>query len=98
MPVMLKLFINGNNKKSHRQVEEIQAMLAEELTQGVELQVIDVAQDPASAHQAGVRATPTLVKTAPGPERRVIGDLSDPRRILAGLEIATPSDGAPWRD
>ena len=33
-------------------------------------------------------ATPTLVKVLPEPLRKIIGDLSDSERVLAGLNLA----------
>jgi len=32
-------------------------------------------------------AAPTLIKTLPFPPRKLIGDMSDSRRVLAGLGI-----------
>ncbi|MET0531514.1 MAG: circadian clock KaiB family protein, partial [Microvirga sp.] len=37
-------------------------------------------------------ATPTLVKVLPEPLRRIIGDLSDRDKVLAGLNL-TPLGG-----
>jgi circadian clock protein KaiB len=34
--------------------------------------------------------TPTLVKQFPLPSRKLIGDLSDTARVLAGLDIVPP--------
>ena len=45
---------------------------------------------PQAAEDDKVIATPTLIRVAPGPPRRVLGDLSDARRVLSalGLRIA----------
>jgi circadian clock protein KaiB len=52
-----------------------------------ELTIIDVLQQPDIAEQAGIMATPTLIKSTPLPPRRVVGDLSDPQ-ILAYLDLS----------
>ncbi|MDB5468230.1 MAG: putative thioredoxin-like protein, partial [Phenylobacterium sp.] len=43
----------------------------------------------AAEHQ--IIAAPTLLKLAPEPVRRIIGDLSDNERVLRGLEIQPQS-------
>jgi circadian clock protein KaiB len=48
-----------------------------------ELEVCDVCQEPALADESGILATPTLVRLAPPPEIRAIGDLSNIRAVLA---------------
>jgi len=35
-----------------------------------------------------ILATPTLVKKGPEPERRMIGDMSNRARVLAGLGLS----------
>jgi circadian clock protein KaiB len=52
-----------------------------------QLQVVDLYQQPALAEGDHIMVTPTLVRRAPGPLRRLIGNLSDRDRILAGLEL-----------
>jgi circadian clock protein KaiB len=37
-------------------------------------------------------AVPTLVRLLPAPLRRLIGDLSDRERVLAGLDIVPKAD------
>jgi circadian clock protein KaiB len=53
------------------------------------VEVVDVVSNPARAEQAGVLATPMLSYEYPEEPRRVIGDLSDVRRVLdfLGLEV-----------
>ena len=52
-----------------------------------ELDVVDIYQNPAATRQDQIVAAPTLVKLLPAPLRRLIGDLSDRERVLAGLDI-----------
>ncbi len=54
---------------------------------GFELTVIDVHEQPDRARQAGILATPTLIRRSPGPELRVIGDLSNQEAILGRFAL-----------
>lgn len=49
------------------------------------LEIVDVLDDPVRALTDGILVTPTLVKIAPSPVCRIIGNLSDARRVLALL-------------
>jgi circadian clock protein KaiB len=59
------------------------------------LEVVDVYQDPEATKADQIVAVPTLVRLLPAPLRRLIGDLSDRERVLAGLDIVpkTGPDG-----
>jgi circadian clock protein KaiB len=59
----------------------------EKLAGRYDLEVIDVYQHPEATRDLQVVATPTLVKVLPEPLRRIIGDLSDREKVLAGLNI-----------
>ncbi len=56
-----------------------------------EVEVIDVLAKPELAEQAGILATPTLCYEHSGRPRRIIGDLSDAKRVLEFLGIG-PGD------
>lgn len=44
-------------------------------------------QQPERAQAEQLIALPLLIKKAPGPERRLIGDMSDEKKVLRGLGI-----------
>jgi circadian clock protein KaiB len=52
-----------------------------------DLEVIDIYQHPEQAKPEQIVVAPTLIKKLPLPVRRLIGDLSDQERVLAGLDI-----------
>ena len=58
-----------------------------------DLEVIDVYQNPEATRELQIVATPTLVKMLPEPLRRIIGDLSDKERVLAGLNLMPLAQG-----
>jgi circadian clock protein KaiB len=49
--------------------------------------VIDIYQQPHLAREEQIVATPTLIKKQPLPVRRLIGDMSDTERFLAGIDL-----------
>ncbi len=51
------------------------------------MNVIDLHQEKAMAQQEQIIALPLLIKKFPLPERRLIGDMSDTKKVLAGLGI-----------
>ncbi len=88
MPKFLfKLFVTGQTPRSQRAVANLRRLCEEELGQEYEMVVIDVLERPQMAEDEKILATPTLVKELPLPPRRVIGDLSDPAKVLLGLDL-----------
>jgi circadian clock protein KaiB len=84
---VLRLYVAGTRSASLRAVNNIKRICERHLAGRYRLDVVDLYQQPARAKEDDVLAAPTLVKTEPGPTRRIIGDLSDERRVLAGLGI-----------
>jgi circadian clock protein KaiB len=84
----LRLFVTGSTLRSTRAIENMHKICEERLEGRYDLEVIDVYQDPGAAREMQVVATPTLVKILPEPLRRIIGDLSDKERVLAGLNLS----------
>jgi circadian clock protein KaiB len=84
----LRLFITGSTPRSTRAIENMRRICKENLHGRYDLEVVDVYQDPEATRELQVIATPTLVKILPEPLRRIIGDLSDHERVLAGLDLA----------
>ena len=84
----LRLFITGSTPRSTRAVANMRRICETKLKGRYDLEVIDVYENPQATRELQVIATPTLVKLLPGPLRRIIGDLSDEQRVLAGLSLA----------
>jgi len=83
----LRLFITGTTPRSTRAIENMRRICEEKLQGRYDLEVVDVYQNPEATRELQVVATPTLVKILPEPLRRIIGDLSDEERVLAGLDL-----------
>ena len=84
----LRLFITGTTARSARAIENMRRICHEHLHDRYELIIIDVYENPEATKDLQIIATPTLVKVLPEPLRRIIGDLSDEGRVLAGLDIS----------
>ena len=89
----LTLYVSGASAHSTQALETVRRLCDEELPGRVELQVVDVSDEPALAGQDGIVAVPTLVTRLPAPPRQLVGDLADVDRLRAGLDLALP--GAP---
>ncbi|QPF83800.1 circadian clock protein KaiB [Bradyrhizobium genosp. L] len=83
----LRLFVTGSTPRSARAIANMRRICEENLEGRYDLEVVDVYENPNSTRELQIVATPTLVKVLPEPLRRIIGDLSDKERVLAGLNL-----------
>jgi circadian clock protein KaiB len=83
----LRLFVTGSTPRSVQAIENLHKICEENLQGRYDLEIIDVYRDPSATRDLQVVATPTLVKVLPEPLRRIIGDLSNKERVLAGLDL-----------
>ncbi|HVF59135.1 MAG TPA: circadian clock KaiB family protein [Thermoanaerobaculia bacterium] len=83
-----RLYVTGASSGSSRAIALIKAFCEQFLKGKYLLEVVDVYQQPALADEERIFATPTLVRTSPLPFRRIVGNLSDPHRLQAGLGIS----------
>jgi circadian clock protein KaiB len=83
----LRLFVTGTTPNSARAIRNIRAICEKKLSGRYDLEVVDIYQHPERAKPDQVVVIPTLVKRLPLPVRRLIGDLSNHDRVLAGLDI-----------
>jgi circadian clock protein KaiB len=81
------LFITGASPNSIRAVNNLKDIGEQYLNGNYDLEIIDIYQVPELAEKEQIIALPTLLKRGPGPERRLVGDLSDKNKVLKGLGI-----------
>ena len=91
----LTLYVSGAAPRSAAALETVRRLCDEELAGQVELQVVDVTDEPALAERDRIVAVPTLVKRLPAPQRQLVGDLADLGRVRAGIDLATPLSQPP---
>jgi circadian clock protein KaiB len=94
----LHLFIAGTTPRSAAALVNVTAVCEERLQGRYDLFVIDVYQEPSRARDAQIIAVPTLFKKSPAPVCRLIGDLSDRQRLLAGLDLSPDPPPDPPRE
>lgn len=92
---VLRLFVTGTTPRSTRAISNVRRVCEERLRGAYSLEVIDIYQSPQAAKEHQIVAVPTLIKVLPQPLRRIIGDLANLERVLAGLDLA--SDAASSR-
>jgi circadian clock protein KaiB len=84
----LTLFITGGSPNSVRAINNLKSICELHLAGRYELTLIDVYRNPEIATREQIIALPTLIKSAPGPVRRLVGDMSDTQKVLRGLGIS----------
>ena len=90
-PFVLRLYVTGMTPRSTRAIKAVRAICEEFLAGRFDLEIIDVYQQPSLIRDEQIFATPTLVKKGPSPERRMIGDMSNRARLMAGLGLREPT-------
>jgi len=88
---VLRLYVSGSKPRSRQAIATLSTLCKEHLAGKVDLEVIDVDEDPKLARREQIFALPTLVREMPEPLRRYIGDLADVERLLLGLDVETRS-------
>jgi circadian clock protein KaiB len=84
---IFRLYVTGSSTRSLRAIYNLRKLCDEYLHDDYDLEVIDIYKDPHAAREEQIIAAPTLVKQLPQPLRRFIGDLSNTRKLLVGLDI-----------
>jgi circadian clock protein KaiB len=83
----LRLYISGATPSSTRALANIKAIAEKYLHGKYDLEVVDAYQQADLVRDQQILVLPTLVKNLPPPIRRLIGDLSDEKRVVLGLGI-----------
>ena len=90
---VFRLYVSGATPASARAVVNARRIFETHLPGRYRLEILEIGDHVVQATADQVVATPTLVKLAPPPLRRFIGDLSNVERILGALYL-TPMPGA----
>ena len=84
---VLQLFVTGILPNSTRAVINIKAICEQYLKGRYQLEIIDIYQQPSLTLTENIIAVPVLIKKFPLPEERLIGDLSDTKKVLKALQV-----------
>ena len=85
--MVLRLYVAGTSDRSMRAIVNARELLDEHVAGRYELEVIDLFQQPTLARDDQIVAVPTLIKKLPAPLQRFIGDLSDKRVTIVGMDL-----------
>ena len=84
---VLRLYVTGATVRSTRAIANLRQICEQHLADRYDLEVIDLYQRPELAAGEQLIAAPTLIKRLPLPLRRLVGDLSNQERVMAGLDL-----------
>jgi circadian clock protein KaiB len=80
--LLLRLYVAGQAPNSLNAIGNVKAICATHFQDAYKIEIIDMLQNPLRALADGIIVTPTLLKLAPPPVRRLIGNLSDASQLL----------------
>jgi circadian clock protein KaiB len=84
------MYVSTGASASERTVVRLRSICDQYFPGVYELEIVDIREDPWRAAEDCVLVTPTLIKLAPPPLVRIIGDLQDTEAVVLALR----SEGA----
>jgi circadian clock protein KaiB len=84
---ILNLYVIGMSPVSLKAVENIKLICEKHLKNNYTLEIIDILKYPETMYENDLIASPTLIKRAPSPVKKLVGDLSNYERVLKILSI-----------
>ena len=89
---ILRLYVTGSSSRSLKAIQNLKKICDEHFPDDYDLEVIDIYKNPGVAREEQIIAAPTLVKKLPTPLRKFVGDLSNTKKILLGLDLYERQD------
>lgn len=86
----LRLYIADSSPRSLLATGNLRSLCEQYLQGQYRLTIIDIIKAPAVARRDEILATPTLVRMLPGPQKTVIGSLTDAASVVRALELDQP--------
>ena len=84
---MLRLYVSAAAPLSSRAVVNTRTFCETHMPGRYELEILSIAENVERAASDEIIAAPTLIRVWPLPVRRFIGDMSNPDRLLDGLDL-----------
>ncbi len=88
----LRLYVAGQSPKSITALANLKRLCESHLAGRYRIEVVDLLNQPHLARRDDIVVVPTLVRQLPVPVRKIIGDLSNEKRVLVGLEVLPRDD------
>ena len=83
----LCLYVTNRTPRSVNAMTNLKRICEEHLAGHYRIEVVDLLKQPERAISDQIVAIPTVLRKLPATIRRVIGDLSNTERVLAGLDF-----------
>lgn len=83
--LVLRLYVAGHAPNSQRAQDNLARICREYFNGNCQVEVVDVFATPQQALDDGIVVTPTLLKVAPNPTVRVVGNLSATEKVVVTL-------------
>lgn len=84
---LLKVYIAGQTPRCITALGNLKQLCEEYLPKKYHIKVIDLLKQPRLAREDQILAIPTIVRKLPRPIRKAIGDISDIKQFLIGLNL-----------
>lgn len=84
-----RLYVAGDGLNSVQALANLGSFCQTHLPDRHEIDVVDVFRDPKRALEDGIFMTPTLIKLAPLPVRRIVGTLNHTQALLQAVGLET---------
>ena len=92
-----RLYVAGTTPNSAKALKNLQRIAEKYFPNNYELEVIDVYEQPEQLLLENIVAIPTLIKDSPLPIKRLVGDLSNTKKVLASLGISLKNKDGQYR-
>ena len=90
----LRLYVAGSTPQSSRAITNLKTICETHLKDHYDLTVVDLYEQMDRAHDDQIDVTPTLIRYWPLPVRRLVGGLSQTKRVLETLDLPPASHQA----
>ena len=91
----LRLYVTDSTPKSLEAFENLKRICEANIKGKYRITVVDLLKHPKLAKGDQILAVPTVVRRLPNPMRRIIGTLSDPAKVLVGLDLRATKAAEP---
>lgn len=82
---VIRIYTAGPTRRSEKALKDLKNFLEGDFKGQYVLETIDVMDSPELAERDGVLATPSAIRVAPPPEKRIIGDFGNKENVRVGL-------------
>jgi circadian clock protein KaiB len=82
-----RLYVAGDAQNSALALANLAAICSTHLVNRNEVEIVDVFREPRRALADGIFLTPTLIKLAPLPIRKIVGTLSQLQAVILALGL-----------